>query len=101
VADPRPAAAPAIRKIFDTYPHIGNVLPAVGYNAEQLVALQATINGASVDAVVSATPADLGRLLHLDMPVVRARYAFAETDQPRLSSIVDAFVDESLGDGGR
>ena len=92
VADPRSAAVPAIRKIFEAYPHIGNVLPAVGYDAEQLAALQATINGASVDAVVSATPADLANLLRLDKPVLRARYEFAEMNEPRLSSIVDAFV---------
>ena len=100
IADPRPAAAPAIRKIFEAYPHIGNVLPAVGYDAEQLAALQATINGASVDVVVSATPADLANLLRLDKPVVRARYEFAEMNEPRLSSIVDAFVDEDVGAAG-
>jgi predicted GTPase len=100
VVDARSAAVSAIRKIFNAYPHIGNVLPAVGYDAEQLAALEATINGAGVDAVVSATPTDLGRLLRLDKPVVRARYAFAETDEPRLSSIVDAFVDKLPGRGG-
>jgi predicted GTPase len=100
VVDARSAAVSAIRKIFNAYPHIGNVLPAVGYDAEQLAALEATINGAGVDAVVSATPTDLGRLLRLDKPVVRARYAFAETDEPRLSSIVDAFVDKLPGRRG-
>ena len=100
VVDPRLAAAPAIRAIFHSYPHIGNVLPAIGYDGEQLAALEATINGASVDVVVSATPADLARLLRLDKPVVRASYAFAETNEPRLSSIVDAFVDKTLGVGG-
>jgi predicted GTPase len=100
VADPRLAAAPAIRKIFEAYPHIGNVLPAVGYDAEQLAALQATINNAIVDVVISATPADLARLLRLDKPVVRARYEFADTSEPGLSSIVDAFVAKMPGRGG-
>jgi predicted GTPase len=101
VVDPRPSAAPGIREIFEAYPHIGKVLPAVGYGATQLAALQATINGAEVDVVVSATPADLGHLLSLNKKVVRARYEFAEVGEPNLSSIIDAFVERRLRAGGR
>lgn len=96
VVDPRPSAAPGISEIFEAYPHIGKVLPAVGYSAAQLAALRTTINDAQVDAVVSATPADLAHLLNLNKQVVRARYEFAEVDEPRLSSIVDAFVEGTL-----
>jgi len=93
VVDPRNSAAPELRKIFEAYPHIGKVLPAVGYGPAQLAALERTINDAAVDAVVSATSLDLGRLVHVDKTIVRARYEFAETDEPRLSTIVDAFID--------
>jgi predicted GTPase len=72
------------------------VLPAVGYSAAQLAALRMTINDADADAVVSATPADLAHLLNLNKQVVRAHYEFAEVDEPRLSSIVDAFVEATL-----
>jgi predicted GTPase len=101
VVDPRPAAAPGIREIFQAYPHIGKVLPAVGYGATQLAALQTTINCAEVDVVVSATPADLGHLLNLNKKVVRARYEFAEVGEPKLSSIIDAFVERRLRAGWR
>jgi predicted GTPase len=92
VVDPRSAAVGEIRRIFDIYPHIGNVLPALGYDRAQLQALEASINAADVDAVVSATPADIGRLLHLNKTLVRARYEFAEVGEPRLSDIIDAFA---------
>ena len=92
VVDPRPAAVEEIRRIYAIYPHIGDVLPAVGYDAAQLQALEASINAADVDAVVSATPADIGRLLHLNKTLVRVRYEFAEVGEPRLSDIVDAFA---------
>lgn len=101
VVDPRPSAAPGIREIFQAYPHIGQVLPAVGYGATQLAALQTTINCAEVDVVVSATPADLAHLLSLNKKVVRARYEFAEVGEPKLSSIIDAFVERRLRAGGR
>jgi predicted GTPase len=93
VVDPRDSAEPALRNIFEAYPHIGKVLPAIGYGPAQLAALERTINNAEVDAVVSATPLDLGRLVRADKTIVRARYEFAETGEPRLSAIVDAFID--------
>jgi predicted GTPase len=96
IVDPRPAAAPEIEAVFKAYPHIGKVLPAVGYGPEQLRALEATINRAVVDLVVSATPVDLARLLRLNKPVVRARYEFAETDEPKLSEILEDFVDRTF-----
>ncbi|HEY6995230.1 MAG TPA: GTP-binding protein, partial [Xanthobacteraceae bacterium] len=99
IVDPRRSAAPAISAMFEAYPHIGKVLPAVGYDAAQLAALRATINGADVDVVVSATPADLAHLLDLDKRVVRARYEFVELGEPRLSSIIDAFVEQTARAG--
>jgi len=95
IVDPRMAATPEIRKVFDAYPHIGNVLPAMGYGKAQLRALGETINRADVEVVISATPVDLTRLLDIKRKVVRARYEFVETGEPRLSSIVDEFVERN------
>jgi predicted GTPase len=92
IVDPRPSAAPEIRSVFDTYPHIGRVLPAVGYNPGQLRALEETINRADCDVVVSGTPVDLGRILRINKPIVRARYEFAEMGEPKLSDVVEEFI---------
>ncbi len=92
IVDPRTAAAPAILSAYQAFPHIGQVLPALGYGAAQLRALAQTINAADADVVVCATPIDLARLLDLNKPVVRARYEFAETGEPTLSAIIDGFL---------
>ncbi|MBI3513191.1 MAG: GTPase [Proteobacteria bacterium] len=92
IVDPRAAAVPAIAALYRRYPHIGPVLPAVGYGAEQRAALRATIERAEVDVVVAATPVDLAALIRPSKPVVRARYEFAETGTPRLSDLVDGFL---------
>ena len=52
-----------------------------------------TIAAADADVVVCGSPVDLGRLLRIAKPVVRARYEFAEQGEPRLSTLVDAFID--------
>jgi len=92
ILDPRPFAAPAIAETYARYPHIGAVLPAVGYGAAQVAALAETIRAAPVEVVVAATPVDLARLIPLDKPVVRVRYEFAETGDPKLSDLLDAFL---------
>ncbi len=93
IVDPRASAAPAIAELYRRYPHIGRVLPAVGYSEAELAALAETINAAEVDVVISATPADLGRLIRIDKPVIRAHYAFAEAGTPTLGSLIDEFLE--------
>jgi predicted GTPase len=92
IVDPRSSASPAIRAMYEVYPHIGTVLPAVGYGPTQLAALAETINASDAEVVVSATPADLGALVRIERPVVRARYEFAEATEPGLGWLVDAFL---------
>lgn len=92
IVDPRDSATPAIAAVYAAYPHIGKVLPAVGYSPAQLAALAATINASEAEVVVSGTPCDLARLIALDKPVVRARYEFAERVPGTLEAIVRRFL---------
>ncbi len=96
LVDPRASAAPEIAAVYLRFPHIGRVLPAMGYGEAQRAALARTIEDSAADVVVSATPMDLAALLGLTKPVVRVRYELAEADEPGLGAIVDAFVDERL-----
>ena len=94
IIDPREAADATIAAIYAQYPHIGRVLPAVGYHPAQLKALARTINRSDVDLVVSGTPCDLAALVQIDKPVVRARYEYADADTPGLEHLVEAFLAE-------
>jgi predicted GTPase len=99
IVDPRGSAVEAIRAVYEQYPHIGAVLPAVGYQPAQLAALQATINASDAELVVSATPCDLGALIGIDKPIVRARYEFAESGTQGLGDLIEAFLrDQGMGD---
>lgn len=94
IVDPRAVAAGEIAEVYRAYSHIGSVLPAVGYSAEQLSALRDTINAAAADVVVSATPCDLTKLIDIEAPIVRARYEYAEAQEPGLASLIDEFLAE-------
>ncbi len=92
IVDPRAYAVPEIAEVYARYPHIGSILPAMGYFPAQLKALETTINNAEVDIVVAATPSNLNSLLKLNKPVVRARYEFAEMGKPSLSAQIEQFI---------
>lgn len=94
IIDPRLIAADKIAQVYNSYPHIGKVLPAVGYHPEQLMALKDTLNRADVDAVVAATPCDLANLIAVNKPVLRAQYCFAEIGDPVLSTLIESFITE-------
>jgi len=76
LVDPRPYAVGSLRQVYKNYPHIGRVLPAMGYSEEQIKDLEETIRHSVCDAVVVATPTDLGRKIRIDQPTVRVSYDF-------------------------
>ncbi len=90
--DPRGPATPEIASVFEAYPHIGAVLPAMGYGEAQRKALRETILQSDAEVVVAGTPIDLGALLALDRPVVRARYEFEEAEEPGLADAIGRFL---------
>jgi predicted GTPase len=94
IVDPRPFLAPALREVFSRYRHLSRVLPAMGYGPEQRAALRESLDAADADVVVAGTPIDLAALLDLRLPVVRARYTYAEASEPGLGARVEAFCDE-------
>ena len=93
--DPRSCAVPALRDVFDQYPHIGPVLPAMGYGEQQLAALRQTIESSGADAVIAGTPIDLARAAALSLPVIRARYGHVDLSDPDLMHYVDQFLDQN------
>jgi len=91
-ADPRPYARGSLRDTFREYPHIGKLLPAMGYSEGQMNELKETIEATPCDAVVVGTPADLQSLLALRKPTVRATYAIEETEGKMLKHAVEEFI---------
>ena len=95
IIDPRASAAPEIAAVYALYPHIGPVLPAMGYSPAQLEALRQTITAAHADVVVAATPIDLAALIALDKPVIRARYEYVDSETPGLAAELERFLARS------
>ena len=74
--------------MFENFPHIGNVLPAMGYSETQRKELAMSINGANPEVVVVGTPMDLANVVDIEAPVVRVYYEVEELTTPTLTDVV-------------
>jgi predicted GTPase len=88
LVDPRPWAVGSIAQVYERYPHIGALLPAMGYSSVQREELAATINASAADVVLIATPIDLRQICDIQKPAVRASYEFEEASAPTLQEIL-------------
>ena len=93
LVDPRPFAVGSIARTLEKYPHITEILPAMGYSDEQRADLAETVRRAAPDVVVDASPARVGRLLGVTLPVVEVDYHFVQRSGPDLLGLVDAALD--------
>ena len=91
LVDPRPYVVGDIAKTFEKYPHIGTLLPAIGYGKKQISDLEKTINKTKCDSVVIATPVDLRRFLKINKPSVRIQYELEEIGKPDLKEVLTFF----------
>jgi predicted GTPase len=88
LVDPRPYAVKSIAAVYQKYPDIGILLPAMGYGDKQMKDLEDTINRTKCDLVVIATPIDLGRLIKINKPSVRVFYSLQELGEPNLMTVL-------------
>ncbi len=101
LVDPVPYATGQLADTLRRYPALQHLLPAMGYGAEQMHELETTLNAMPADVVLSATPIDLTRILHLTKPVVRVVYELEEipadgkTAQPTLAELLAPIVEKA------
>jgi len=88
LVDPRPFAVGSIAETFEAYPHVGTLLPAMGYGRHQMEELRETIARSDADLVLIGTPIDLRRVIELDKPALRVTYRLEEIGEPTLATVL-------------
>jgi len=95
IIDPRIYAIGSIKETFNKYPHLKNVLPAMGYGKNQIEELEKTINNSKCDIVVSGTPIDLNRIIKSNKKILRVKYGVDESTSIELEKIIGKFINKS------
>ena len=88
IVDPRPYTRGTIKELYTLWPHLGELLPAVGYSEKQMKELSDTINDVPCDLVLLGTPTDIRRYLDVDKPILRVRYEFEEIEPGSLLDLI-------------
>jgi predicted GTPase len=92
MVDPRPFAIGSIKKTFEKFPHLGRVLPAMGYCDRQRHELEQTIANTPCDLVLIATPIDLAKAIKIEKPALRVSYEVEEIGTSALTTLVEEFT---------
>ncbi len=95
IIDPRPYAKGIILDMYKEYPHMDRIVPSTGYTEDQVRDLEETLNAIPADAIVSGTPIDLSRIIHVNKPIVRVRYDVEIIEGPSVEDIVDSFLERA------
>jgi predicted GTPase len=88
LVDPRPFAVGSIRETFAKYPHVTQLLPAMGYGRRQMEELRETIARSDAELVLIGTPIDLRRVIELDKPALRVTYRLQELGEPTIEELL-------------
>lgn len=103
VVDPRPYVPKdsVLEEIYGKYPHLGKILPTIGYNKKQVKVLLDVINRVKADVIVSGTPVTLSRIfevygLNVSKPIVQVKYDIVEVSGYTLENVVDEFIENYL-----
>ena len=95
IVDPRPYAVGSIKDAYRKYPHMGSLLPALGYGEKQVAELKETIDHTPCDVVVIGTPIDLRRVITINQTTVRVKYDLKVLGPVSLEHILDEFIEKS------
>lgn len=81
-----------IRGVFSKYPKLDVELPAMGYSVKEIKDLEATVNNADADVVISATPTNLRNIININKPIVQVSYELKPKSE-EFDRIIKRFVE--------
>ena len=96
IINPKPYLVGSMKEIFEEFPQITEIVPAMGYDEQQLKDLETTLNNAECDYIVDGSPINLKKLVNVNKPVVRVTYDIEEIGDPTIKSILDEFETKHL-----
>jgi predicted GTPase len=92
IVDPRPYAVGSIKKAYEKFPQMGDLIPALGYSPVQIRELEKSINNTPADSIIMGTPIDLRKIMKLNKPAVKISYVLKEIGPRKLERAIKRVV---------
>ena len=96
IVDPRPYLVGSMKEVYEEFPQITEIVPAMGYNDDQIENLEKTLNNVKADIILNGSPIDLTKLIKANKPIVKVTYDIEATRKPSIEDVLDNFIDNHL-----
>ena len=96
IVDPRPYLTGTMKNVFEEFPQITEIVPAMGYNDQQLADMEETLNKAEAEVIIDGSPIDLEKLIKSNKPIVRVSYDIEAIKSPTIEEVLDNFIEKNL-----
>ncbi|MHA2183290.1 MAG: GTPase, partial [Promethearchaeota archaeon] len=96
IVDPRPYLAGSMKTLFKEFPQITEIVPAMGYNDQQIKDMEDTLNNAEAEVIIDGSPIDLEKLIKSNKPIVRVSYDIEAIKSPTIEEMLDKFIEKNL-----
>ncbi len=96
IVDPRPYLSGTMKTLFEEFPQITEIVPAMGYNEQQIKDMEETLNKAEAEVIIDGSPIDLGKLINSNKPIVRVSYDIEAIKSPTIEEVLDKFIEKNL-----
>ena len=85
-----------MKNVFEDFPQITKIVPAMGYTDQQIEDLEKTLNNAKADIILNGSPIDLNKLIKANKPIVKVSYDIESIGSPSIEEVLDDFIDKYL-----
>jgi len=96
IINPRPYLTGTLIEIFEEFPQIKEIVPAMGYNEQQIKDMEETLNKSKCDLIINGSPIDLAKLINSNKPIVRVTYDIEAVSSPTIEEVLDNFIQKFL-----
>jgi len=85
-----------MKKVFEEFPQITQIVPAMGYNDQQIKDMEDTLNKAEAEFIIDGSPIDLEKLINSNKPIIRVSYDIEAVRSPTIEETLDKFIEKFL-----
>jgi predicted GTPase len=96
IVDPRPFLTGSMKEVYEEFPQITEIVPAMGYTDQQIEDLENTLNKVKCDIILNGSPIDLTKLIKANKPIVKVSYDIEPVKPPTIENVLDDFVQKFL-----
>ncbi|MFX1374187.1 MAG: cyclic 2,3-diphosphoglycerate synthase [Promethearchaeota archaeon] len=96
IINPIPYLTGSMKDVFEDFPQITQIVPAMGYTDQQIEDLEKTLNNAEADIILNGSPIDLTKLIKTNKPIVKVSYDIKSIRSPTIEEVLDDFISKFL-----